>query len=314
MDADSVPVMSSPTSTPAGATATVDTARARAFIGSEGRILERRLAQVHLDADLSAVPAVIAALRAHRNSDGGFGHALEPDARTPDSQPLFADFALDVLDDLTAATADPVPARGLLAGTGDHLAKVATDGGGVPIVLPSVAAHARAEHWGAGEFPAALNPTAALVGRFRALGIDHPWVEEAAAFCWRRLEEPDAVTDAHTALCVLRFLETDPDRGRAEPAHDALGARLGELALFQLRPGSGYGLTPLQFAPHPDSPRRRFFPDDAVEAHLDALAAAQQPDGSWPISWEAPGETATREWRAIVTLGALRVLRAYHRY
>lgn len=313
MAVDSVGGMSSPTSAPAGTSATVDVDRARAFVGSEGRILERRLAQVHLDADRSAVPAVLAALRAHRNPDGGFGHALEPDARTPDSQPLFVDFALDVLDDLAAATGDPGPARELLAGTGDYLATVATDGGGVPIVLPTIASHARAEHWGTGEFPAGLNPTAALAGRFRALGIDHPWVEEAAAFCWRQLESPDAVTDAHTALCVLRFLETDPDRGRAERAYDALGARLGELALFQLWPGSGYGLTPLQFAPHPDSPRRRFFPDDAVEAHLDALAAAQQADGGWPISWEPPGETATREWRGIVTLGALRVLRAYHR-
>ncbi|MET9020900.1 hypothetical protein ABZV93_13020 [Actinopolymorpha sp. NPDC004070] len=305
--------MTSPTDPQAGTSAAVDFDRARAFIGSEGRILERRLAQVHLDADRSAAPAVIAALRAHLNPDGGFGHALEPDARTPDSQPLFADFALDVLDGLAVATGDPDPARDLLADTGGYLAKVATDGGGVPIVLPTVAAHARAEHWGAGEFPAGLNPTAALAGRFRALGIDHPWVEDSAAFCWRQLEDPAAVADAHTALCVLRFLETEPDRGRAEPAYDALGARLGELALFQLWPGSGYGLTPLQFAPHPDSPRRRFFPDDAVEAHLDALAAAQQADGGWPISWDAPGETATREWRGIVTLGALRVLRAYGR-
>lgn len=291
----------------------VDVDRARTFIRSEARLLERRLAEVHLDHDMSAVPGAVAALAAHRNADGGLGHGLEPDVRGPESQPLFLDFAAEVLDSLAVEAGADVTAaaRDLLGGASSFLAGVATPEGGLPIVLPSVAKHARAAHWGDGSFPAGLNPTAALVGRFRAFGIEAAWIEPAARFCWDRIEAPGGVEDAHTALCVMRFLETDPDRERADAAYDALGSRLDELALFQPRPSDDYGLTPLHFAPTPGSPRRRFFADVAVDAHLEALAAGQQSDGGWSLSWEAPGPTAEREWRGVVTLQALRVLTAY---
>ncbi|MGW5362121.1 hypothetical protein [Actinopolymorpha pittospori] len=294
-------------------TPVVDVDRARAFIRSEGRLLERRLAEVHLDHDLSAVPAVVAALAAHRNADGGLGHGLEPDVRAPGSQPLFLDFASDVLDSLAVEGGAEVTAaaQDLLGGASSFLAGVATPEGAVPILLPSAAQHPRASHWGDCDVPAGLNPTAALVARFRAFGIEAAWIEPAAKFCWDRIEAPDGVEDAHTALCVLRFLETDPDQDRAESAHAALCSRLDRLAFFQPRPSDDYGLTPLHFAPTPDSPRRRFFADADVDAHLEALAAGQQADGGWPITWEAPGSTAEREWRGVVTLQALRVLAAY---
>jgi hypothetical protein len=75
----------------------------------------------------------------------------------------------------------------------------------------------------------------------------------------------------------------------------------------------GYGLTPLQFAPTPDSPRRRFVASESIDAHLDTLERAQRDDGGWPITWQPPGPTALAGWRGIATLDALRVLRAYGR-
>src|SRR5690242_11734264 len=73
-------------------------ARAGDFIWRNARLLERRLFVYHF-AHGSPHP-VRAALRAYQNADGGFGQALEPDKRCPDSQPVDAEMALHVLADI----------------------------------------------------------------------------------------------------------------------------------------------------------------------------------------------------------------------
>ncbi len=295
---------------------TVNVDAARSFIRTNARVVERRLAQFHLDGDDSAASAAIAGLDAYRNTDQGFGHGLEPDALAPDSQPLAVDFAFDILHQIARATPDPTTkarAADAVRATMPFLDGISGPDGGLRIVLPSVAAYPRADHWGDGVFAPGLNPTARIVGVSRALGIDHPWLERAAAFCRAAIDAPGAVSDAHTAVCVLPFLETEPDRGWAAKAYDDLRARITDLALFKAMPGPDYGLTPLDFAPAPDSPGRQFFSDGSVEAHLDELAATQQDDGGWPVAWQPPGPAALLAWRGAVTLHALRVLRAYGR-
>lgn len=298
-------------------TESYDLSRAWEFLYGNARVLECRLAEFALADRAAAAGPVVAALTAYRNPDGGFGHALEPDVRAPESQPLGVDFAFQIFDGLAAEPEVAGEIRTLATGAVDYLAGLAGERGdgvaGVPIVLPSINRHARAEHWGDGVFPPGLNPTAGIVGRARAFGVDHPWLGRAAAFCWEQLADPDSVLNAHEAVEVLRFLETDPDRRRAAKAYDELGARLNDLATFLPYPGEGYGLTPLSVAPTPDSPRRRFFSDAQLTAHLDVLSGGQRADGGWPITWTAPTPGAEREWRGVATVEALRTLRAYGR-
>ena len=64
------------------------------FIAGHARLLERRRFG-YFEGDGSA-EAVVRALDAYRNADGGIGH-LEPDLRTPTSQPSSVLYALDVL-------------------------------------------------------------------------------------------------------------------------------------------------------------------------------------------------------------------------
>lgn len=292
--------------------------RALAFLRTHARPLERRLGDLLLGEPHPVVSAcaVLDLLSGHRNPDGGLGHALEPDVRAPDSQPLAADFALEVTELVLASQAgadegvrDRVAAfaRGLVP----YLASVAAPDGGLPIVLPTVAAHPRAAHWGDGEFPPALNPTAGIVARLRAAGVADPWLDTAETFCRERIEALDDRPDGHTAANVLRFLAASPDQDWARPRLAALGGRLGELSLFQLYPGEGYGLTPVDLAPLPDDPLRAFIPDDAVAAHLRALAAAQCPDGGWPVPWEPPGPAAALEWRGVRTVRSAWILAAH---
>ena len=98
------------------------------------------------------------------------------------------------------------------------------------------------------------------------------------------------------------FLEHVPDRQRAEALAGPAAAQLPEAEWYLAdADAEGYGLTPLAFAPTPDSRWRQLFDDAQIEAHLDRLERDQQTDGGWPVTWEPPSEASRLEWRGIVT-------------
>src|SRR5438128_7750211 len=124
---------------------------------------------------------VVAALRPYQNPDGGFGHSLEPDARTPLSQPLTTMVGLDILDEVDRYDQD------MVAPVCDYLASITTADGGVPFVHPSIRPYPRAPWWEADDDPpGSLLPTAHIVGLLHKRSVDHPWLERATAFCWER--------------------------------------------------------------------------------------------------------------------------------
>lgn len=284
-------------------------AAADRFLLSQARLLERRLfATCFLD---QSPDSVVDALRGYQNDDGGFGHGLEPDKRCPASLPIDVEVALQAL--ATAGAAD----HEMIARACDFLARIADAGdagGAVPLAFPVIESFPRAAHWTDWTYQPGLNPTAGLVGLLYRLGVDHPWREEGAAYCWRQLGSGHRIGDAHELSEVFVFLEHVPDRDRADRHAAALAATLADVAMFHLDPASeGYGLTPLHLAPEPGSRWRRLFTDAQIDGHLDKLLGSQQPDGGWPVSWEPPSEASLLEWRGIVTLQALRTLTAYDR-
>jgi hypothetical protein len=288
--------------------ATIDTggrfAAARDFILKEGRVLERRLFATLFEG--APADGVIAALLGYRNADGGFGHGLEPDKLCPESLPIDVEQALLAMD--AAGRVDRELARGACA----FLASMAVDGA-VPLATPAIEAYPRAEHWSDWTYKPSLNPTAGLAGLLYRLGIDHPWRNAAAAWCWTALEAglPD---DAHALGEVLLFLAHVPDQARAAVMAARIEPHLERVAYLRLDPlDPSYGMTPLHYAPHPASRWRVLFADAMIEGHLDRLEADQQSDGGWALSWEPPSRAATLAYRAMETLRALRVLTAYGR-
>ena len=279
--------------------------RAADFLWRNARLLERALfAHRFLDGPAERVRDAVCA---YRNPDGGFGHALESDIRAPTSQPLHVEVALRALQ--TADVRDAALAQGACA----FLAAVAEEDGRVPIALPSMLDYPRAAHWAALDPPSdSPNPTAAIVGLLLYQGIDHPWLDRATAWCWRRLERP--IDEAHAIRAALTFLQFAPDRERAEALALRIAGGAHAVRYFKAAPGWGsYGVTPLQLTPAPDAVGRAAFPDALLAAHLDDLAAGQAEDGGWPIAWTPPGPGAAAEWRGVWTLEALRLLRAYGR-
>ena len=110
------------------------------------------------------------------------------------------------------------------------------------------------------------------------------------------------------------MLESLPDRTTTDDLFDKLEKELFEADFFRADvPVTGYGLTPLDFAPTPDSYCRRIFSDSQIEAHLTDLESKQEDDGGWPIQWEPPGGMAKLEWRSHKIVSALFTLRAYGR-
>lgn len=285
----------------------VNVTTARDYIYGNARLLEQLVyAAVFED---GSPAAVVAAVAAYQNSDGGFGHGLEPDKRTPFSQPLDTEFALERLVTVGVA-ADAMVRRAC-----DFLDAVASPDGAVPVLLPSIAGFPRAAHWSEShEYQPGLNPTAALAGYLHALDIEHPWRERATEWCFVTLERDPPPTEAHTIKRVLHLFEHAPGQARVARLLDPIVAALEASEFYRADPqASHYGLTPLDFAPSPTSPWNRWFDDDLLDAHLNRLERDQQPDGGWPVAWQPPSEGTTCEWRAIMTLKALQVLAAYGR-
>jgi hypothetical protein len=276
---------------------------AQNFMLNHARLIEWVLFEVLFnDGSPEAVGRVV---RAYQNADGGLGRALEPDLRSPDSQPIFIEVGLQALH--TAAWKDPALALELCG----FLEKVSGPGGLVPPILPSALKAPHAQHWTEQALAPALNPTAGICGLLHFQGIDHPWLEQATETCLEMLlAHPPQ--EAHTLLSASHLAESLPDRQVAQQLFERLAAALPQASYFIAgAPVTEYGLTPLHFAPTPRSPWRAVFSDAQVEGHLQDLLARQQADGGWKIFWEAPGLGAQVEWRARWTLEALQTLTAY---
>jgi hypothetical protein len=283
--------------------------RAADFIWRSARLIDR-LRFAHHFCGAPAEP-VVAALQAYQNADGGFGNALEPDKRAPDSQPVDVETALRVLDELAD---EAIWRERPIERTLEFLEGITTPEGGIPWVLPTVRAYPRAPWWETEDNPpASPNPTAAIVGLLRKHGVRHAWVERASHYCWRAISER-ATEEVHELAAILTFLENAPDRPRAEKEFDRIAERLFTAGLVELDPAAtGYVKKPLDWAPTPASWCHRLFDDRVITANLDALVARQQPDGGWTISWPPLSQLVELEWRGFVTVEALKTLRAYGR-
>src|SRR5258708_603792 len=110
--------------------ASVSLKSAADFIWRNSRLLERTMF-AHAFHGGSA-DAVSAAVLAYRNVDGGFGNAMEPDVRAPNSMPLHCEIALRALQE--AGFRDARIATGVC----DFLATIAETDGRVPIVTAKI--------------------------------------------------------------------------------------------------------------------------------------------------------------------------------
>jgi hypothetical protein len=275
--------------------------RAEAYIWSTARVLEQRRFEVLFkDGDPATVKA---ALAPYRTADGGYAYALEPDGRGPMSQPPHIWTALEALED--AGSTD--------AGVCDHLQTLTAGDGGVPVALPTLEPWPRAPWWAIGT-EGTLLATALLYAPL-SRHVSHPWLATAEAFCWRAV---DAIEKTHPyeVEAAVVFLDAASDRERARAAAERLGAIVREQGLVGRQP-EGYSVGeihhPHDFAKHPGSLARAWFSDEEMDASLDVLEGKQLEAGGWPITWAVWTPAIEIEWSGLMTITALKTLRAYGR-
>ncbi|GAB2720528.1 hypothetical protein [Streptomyces bullii] len=292
-------------------------ARAERFVWLTARVLEQRLFAHHFrggDAD-----PVETALDAYGNDDGGYGHALEPDLRGPVSQPLHTAHALRVLDAI--GRCDGRRVERLCR----YLTSVSTPDGALPAIHPSQRDYPAAPFVPVvDDPPSALLSTGPVVGLLHRNEVWHAWLFRATDFCWQTVESLEK-SHPYEIEAAVAFLDSAPDRSRAEAAADRLGRLVREhrlaaldpddLAAYPVSPGYAPGEHhfPHDYARTPHSLARAWFTDDEMARSLDFLRAEQQEDGGWPIRWRQWAPAPALEARPVVTIEALLTLRAYGR-
>jgi hypothetical protein len=289
--------------------------RACAFVEGEGRALDAAL--LRYDLGTGSAEAVLTALAAYQNPDGGFGHGLEPDMASPASSALATSVALRLLRGIDAGGGQPMVGAALawLERTFDW------DAGVWPIITAAVdeAPHAPwwawskdlAENWNGFRF----NPSAELLGYLYAYRPYVPprLVNAAEAQLRRTIAAADLIEGAYDLKCAVRLAE-------APGVPDDLRQPLSDLVIASAiaHDPDDEHFPALELAPTPKSLLAGTLAERIAPA-ADALIAAQEEDGGWLFFWDwsfvdAKAWTkAKRDWRGWLTREAIDALRAWGR-
>jgi len=298
--------------------------RARHFLKSVARPLERARFEFHFEA--APPELVVAALARYQNPDGGFGHALEPDVRTPSSSALATGIALTILREVGAAAEQPMVQRALryLQATWDP------DSWTWRVVPADTNDYPHAPWWHDQDGSLARTfddflviPRAQLVAHLNAYHelVAGDWLAAVTEATVRDVEEIEPLgTGGGDDLRYV--LQLAAERRVPVRQRDRLVRRLRAVvpAAVSLEPADweSYTITPLKVAPTPASPVADLV-GDGVEAYLDFELTQQRDDGGWEPVWSWAGHypdvwpQAAVEWRGELTLEMLLALRAWGR-
>ena len=288
---------------------------ARRFVETEARPLDAALLSHRLG--VAPAGAVLDALVAYQNPDGGFGHGLEPDIPSPASSALASSVGLRHLARAGAAADHPMVV-GVVRWLAAH---IDPERGVWPIIGPEVDMAPHAPWWAWSDDLAAawngfrFNPTAEILAwlyHYRA-AVPAQLLAGAEAGLRRTLAETQAIEGAYDLKCAIRLAESD-----STPAE--ISRPLGLLVRRSLSahdPADEH-TSPFDAAPTPASPFADAV-DRRIEPALVALIDAQADDGGWTPFWDWSfvdadvWAKARSDWRGQLTREALEILLAYGR-
>jgi hypothetical protein len=270
-------------------------ARARLFLDRKGRELDRaRLAFALKESDAKPV---IEALAAFQNTDGGFGHAIEPDLRAPSSTALATSVGLLVLREIDVPADNPLVRRAIdwLLTNLDREKFV------WPIITQASTEAPHAPWWNIGDDHDAswnfyrYNPSADLFG---ALCQWHTLVPGALFdamtndFVWRLKNNPPQ--QIYDLYCCLRLFNS---KGVPESLRVPLKEAVIAAALAQ--DPESFHVNYFELVPSKDS---LLYPTLKARFARAAKIASetQAEDGGWHPAWNW-GEADTKVWTRVET-------------
>ena len=286
--------------------------KARDFILTNARMIERRLFEFHFaNGDMNGV---FHAVYAYRNPDGGFGHGMEPDTASPESQPLFSIMALETLDEVGYLTKEII-----LKDFMPYFESITTEKGGIPWMFRPKSDYPCEGHFKTVKEWAALSTTAPLLGFLEKYNIDIPWMKKAEKFVWSEFER---IQDKHAFcyLCVprwLTFLKHTKSHGKAEKTiNDLKNWILNNGIICEDKTDEGWGLYgkphSLNYATAPNSILHSIFSKETLKSDIEELINKQKQDGRWD-TWYGISKGTKLEWAGIQTLWVLKTLKNYDR-
>lgn len=273
----------------------VDLKKARDFVYSSGALWERSIFGFLFED--RALAHVHQALLAHKNPDHGWGHALEHDVRTPDSNPIALEFLLTVL------RISGLPAGSLLDKTATWVeANRNPDGTLKPPA--SFFDYPHAPWWGElGVAP----PADSIVGNLSRLKCSTPSLDETTAQWVINNRTPEKIRANEWLFMAYHFHDyffgvkdfPDLEIYRAATIQNIAdcAAKMPEQQYYVL----------LQFAPAPDTFVAQAVPDTLINRSLDYVASTQRDDGGWN------DEHNLSQWFPWTTITNLLALRNYGR-
>jgi hypothetical protein len=292
--------------------------RATDFIAKHARPLERAQFDYHFGS--GSIGEILIELAKFQNSDGGFGHGVEPDVRMPESSPFVSSVAFQVLVELGVPVQHQMVRSGItyFERTYDE-----TVGGWDP-TGPIVDQHPHAPWWnyipidGTLDGLKRVNPGAEITGYLQVYkdATSEDFVERVTQRTVHALDSLPDDMEVHAMLCCMRLAEM-------------AGGELAENLLSRLRRGvhrvigtskadwEAYGGRPLWFAGTPSSLLADELRDFVTE-QLDYEIESQAEDGSWKPNWtwnqfEDVWPTAEVEWSGWLTLRNLMAFKAWGR-
>lgn len=287
----------------------IDLSAAADFMATHARVVDRRRFELLNDgADPSAV---LAALDGYRNPDGGYGWGLEPDLRSPESQPGAAAHAFEIFEEIAPATSAHA------AALCDWLESVSRPDGGLPFALPLGMSAGSGPWWKAADHSvSSLQITALTAAAAQRVAVHdrdvaaHPWLEQATRYCLSAIEAIDQPPFAYALAFSVGFLDAvHESRPEAADLLRELGRQIPADGLLRVQGGTeDEVLRPLDVAPYPDRPARDLFSADVISADLDRLAGLQQSDGGWTVDFLKISPAGSLDWRGYATVRAIDIL------
>ncbi|MEM9001209.1 MAG: hypothetical protein AAGB24_13175 [Bacteroidota bacterium] len=284
--------------------------KARDFILTNARMIERRLFDFYFET--GNAEGVFHAVYAYRNADGGFGHGMEPDTASPESQPLFTVMALEILDEVGLLNAELI-----LKDFMPYFERITTEKGGIPWMFKPKGEYPCEAHFKTVKEWAALSTTAPLLGILEKHNIAIPWMKDAEQFVWSEFER---IREKHVFcyLCVprwLTFLKHTINQDKAEKTiHNLKNWILADGVLCNDRSDTGWGLYgkphSLSYAPSSEDMLYPLFDSATIESDLKELIGRQKEDGRWD-TWYGISAGTKLEWAGIQTLWTLKTLKNY---
>jgi hypothetical protein len=298
---------------------------ARDFLLSEGRPLEKEM--FRLEFGEGSVNEVLTQLAAYQNADGGFGHALEPDVRTPSSSALCTEIGLRMLAELHTPADHPVVAAAVkyALDTLDPETKVWR------VVSADNNDHPHAPWWhdDAGSLARTFDDFR-VIPRAGILAVLYHYAELvpadwltaviAATLADIKMQDVEKFGGGGDALVYTRRLAEAS--GLPADIKVWLIPRAQEIAdqIVAREPvqWTQYCAPPLKLAPTLKAVTAEVL-NDCIPAHLDYLIKSQSPEGYWEVTWSwgdfYPDDwpQAKQEWRSDLTLTTLITLKAFGR-